>query len=163
MAERFWEIDALRGTNLILMLLFNWSYTLAYLGIFRIAEGDLYWWLFPRLIASTFIMIAGIMLSVGYAKNKGNEYFIKRGTKIFSIGLLITLATWFLAPRETIYFGILHFIGFSTMLSPILLRIKNNHVLFAIAFASVVIGFILQGMYFDFPWLLWIGLMPVNF
>ena len=69
MKERFWEIDFFRGIAILTMLLFNWSYSLAYLGIYTIAEGDLYWWLFPRLIAALFIIIAGIVLSIGYTKN----------------------------------------------------------------------------------------------
>ncbi len=162
MKERFWEIDFFRGIAILTMLLFNWSYSLAYLGIYTIAEGDLYWWLFPRLIAALFIIIAGIVLSIGYTKNKNAMKYVKRGAGIFALGLLITLATWVVVPKDFIVFGILHFIGLSIMISPIFLR-QSNEKLITLSLIFIATGVLLQNFYFDFPWLLFIGLMPYNF
>ena len=162
MTSRFWEIDFFRGIAIVTMLLFNWSYALAYLGVYTITDGDLYWWLFPRLIASTFIIVAGIVLSIGYAKNKDAGKYVKRGAGIFAFGLLITAATWIFVPNDFIIFGILHFIGLSIMISPIFLK-QSSEKLLTLSLVFIAAGFMLQYAYFDFPWLLWLGLMPYNF
>lgn len=161
--ERFWEIDFFRGIAVILMAIFNYSFALSYLGIYSPGWGFIFWWLFPRMIAGMFIFIAGISLSVSYARLKekkgARRKYGLRGLKIFSLGMLITASTLLFVPSVAIFFGILHFIGAAIMLSPLYLRRRNNHLL-AAAIASIAIGIYLQGMTAGFPWLLWLGIAP---
>jgi uncharacterized membrane protein len=84
-----------------------------------------------------------------------------RGIKIFSWGLLITIATLLFLERGFIYFGVLHFIGVSIILAyPF---IKFRYLNLVIAIVVLLAGLYLAGFTFDFPWLLWIGLKPENF
>jgi len=163
--ERFWEIDFFRGSAVILMIIFNYAFALRYFGIYDVGLGFLFWWLFPRLIAGAFIFIAGLSLAVSYSRLKGKRIiyrkFISRGLKIFSLGLLITLVTFFLVPSVFVMFGILHFIGAAVMLSPIFLKLDRKYILIA-ALSSLVAGIYLQGFSVSFPWLLWLGFIPEN-
>lgn len=163
--KRFWEVDFSRGIAIILMIIFNWSFTLSYFNIFTVKGGFLYWFLFPRFIASMFIFIVGISLVLSYntIKKKDKKFiylkYLKRGIKIFSLGLLITLATFLLFPNEFIIFGILHLIGISTILAIPFLKFKKlNLILGSIV---VVFGFFLQNFRFNFSWLFWI--IPESF
>lgn len=162
---RFWEIDFARGVAVILMVIFNYAFVLRYFGIY-IFDGFLFWWLFPRAIGAVFIFIAGLSLSISYSrlKNKGKAYrkYILRGAKIFSLGLLITLATLLVVPSAFIVFGILHFLGAAITLSPLFLRMRNSYLLIAAA-VTIATGFYLQTLTFEFPWLLWLGFVPENF
>lgn len=162
---RFWEVDFSRGIAIILMIVFNWSYTLRYFNIFRISGGWLYWFAFPRFIGGLFIFIMGLSLVLNYnsLKDKKSVYSnnIRRGLKIFSLGLLITLVTWIFFPREFIIFGILHLIGISIILATPFLKSKRASLVLGIAI--ILVGLILQNFTFDFSWLLWLGFVPSNF
>ena len=57
---------------LILMVIFNWSVALDYFKIFSVGGGWLYWWLFPRLIAGTFILLAGISFFIVEAMQRAS-------------------------------------------------------------------------------------------
>lgn len=158
--KRLWEIDAARGIAVVLMVLFNYAFALDYLKIYTITEGWSFWWLFPRIVAGMFIFIAGISLTISYSRSKSLKRQVCRGLKIFSLGLLITAATFLLVPEATIWFGILHFIGLSVILSTLFVRMKPVY-LIAAGFAALAIGAWLNSFVFSFPWLLWLGLIPI--
>ncbi|MDI6721383.1 MAG: heparan-alpha-glucosaminide N-acetyltransferase domain-containing protein, partial [Candidatus Aenigmarchaeota archaeon] len=67
--ERFWEVDFLRGISLIFMIFFNYSITLKYFGIYSVSNEWAYTWLFPRAIASVFLLLVGISLWISYSRN----------------------------------------------------------------------------------------------
>lgn len=162
MPDRFWEIDFARGLAIVLMLIFNWSNALDYLGIYPMPSTEIYRWLFPRLVASMFIVIAGIVLALGYARDKNPRKYLKRGAYIFSFGLLITAVTYVFVPKDFIVFGILHFIGLAIAISPFYLG-RSNNTLLILSGLVLAAGFFLQNVYFSFPWLVWLGLMPSGF
>ncbi len=166
---RFWEIDALRGIAILLMILFNWAFALQYLQITSLDLGWIFWSLFPRAIASMFIIIAGISFVISYSRaaaekqKKSGVYkkYLTRGLKIFLLGLLATAATWIFFPQNTILFGILHFIGVALMAAPLLIKLRRWTLPSAIIF--IAIGVFLQNFTVSYPWLLWLGFQPANF
>ncbi|MBI3413177.1 MAG: DUF1624 domain-containing protein [Candidatus Aenigmarchaeota archaeon] len=163
MGKRFFEIDAARGAAIILMILYHAAFDLQYFGIYKLELGWIFWYFFPRLIASTFIVITGISLTLNYNKSKvdAKKRFVLRGLKIFCFGLLITAATYLFLPKGTIFFGILHFIGVSTIASIPFLRMREEALLpAAVVFLA---GFYTGSLTTDSPWLLWLGLMPKDF
>lgn len=123
--ERLWEIDFLRGLSIILMVIFNWSYVLKFLDIYILTRSSLYWNLFPKAIASSFILIAGVSLTLRHeallernlSLRKIYRSYIKRSAFIFGLGLGITAVTYISYPEYFIFFGILHLIGFSTLIA----------------------------------------------
>lgn len=162
---RFWEIDSARGLAVVLMVIFNYAFALQYLRVASLDLGWLFWWLFPRIIASIFIIIAGISFTISYsrmAKKKTklamHKKYLLRGGKIFTLGLFATAATWAFFHEGTIFFGILHFLGLAIMLSPLL--IKAGRWIPALAAAFIAAGIFLQALGPASPWLLWLGLPP---
>jgi len=157
---RDWKVDSCRGLAVILMVIFNYSFTLRYFNIYSVEGGWFYWYLFPRIIGGVFIFLAGFSLMISYKNNKSKATILHNGIKIFSLGLLITLVTWFLFSRDFIIFGILHLIGLSIILSSFFIRFRHK-ILLGIAF--ILAGLYLGNLIFDFPWLLWLGLVPREF
>lgn len=158
--KRFWEIDAMRGVAIVLMILFHLAFDLNYFTQYKLDFGWLFWFLFPRLIAFIFIIVSGIALTLSYNRSKDPvKKFAMRGLKIFSLGLLITAMTFLLFPQETILFGVLHFIGIATILSLPFVKMKKQNL--AIGLLVVLLGVYLDSLSLGLSWLSWI--IPSNF
>ncbi|KCZ73626.1 putative membrane protein [Candidatus Methanoperedens nitroreducens] len=160
--ERIQAIDLIRGVDIILMVLFNYSVTLSYFGLIYLSSSYLYWFIFPRSIASIFIFLSGVVAYISYEKSKNfNKRYFVRGLKLLLFAFLITLFTYILVPERTIYFGILHFFAVSSFLVPFFIKYSKLNL---IAGVSIILsGLYLQRTEFDFPYLLWLGLIPENF
>jgi len=166
-SKRFWEIDALRGIAVILMVFFHALFDLRFFAGVSLGFSTEFWFWFPRATASIFILLAGVSLSISSSrashlpKKAMRKKFLWRGLKIFSYGLAITAFTFFFSPQEFIAFGILHFIGLSIILSIPFQRLKSENI--ALAFVSVALGFFLSGMHAGTGFLLWLGITPLGF
>jgi len=165
MNKRFWEIDFFRGIAIIMMIIFHFFYDMNFFNIYKINLNSGFWWIFARLIATSFIFLVGISLTLSYSrakKNKTNKklftkYFI-RGLKIFSWGLFISLITWVFLRKGFIIFGILHFIGLSIILVYPFLKFRFLNLLLGIIF--ILFGFYIQTIIFNSYWLVWLGMIP---
>lgn len=110
--ERYYLIDVLRGLALVNMVLYHFSY-----DVFVIYGQNPRWLYFPAVfvwqqgICWSFILISGFSWRLG---KKGN---LRRGLYLNGIGLLITAVTGLAIPDETIFFGILNFIGCAVLLT----------------------------------------------
>ena len=100
-------------------------------------------------------MITGDYLEGGLLKK-----YLKRGLKIFSLGLLITFATWIFIPQEFIIFGVLHFIGISIILAYPFMKRKYLNLILGISI--ILLGIYLGNFNFNFTWLMWLGFIPNN-
>jgi uncharacterized membrane protein len=124
---------------------------------------------FARVTATTFIFLVGVSLSVSFSRTKkihrdNNKLFIKylrRGLKVFSWGLIITLLTRIFLGKAFVIFGILHLIGISIILAYPFLKLRYWNLL--IGFLCIFLGAYLQGFSFDFFWLSWLGFRPAQF
>jgi len=161
---RFWEIDFLRGIALLMMIIYHLFYDVVFFGNynFNLHSGILL--LIARSSAAIFIFLVGVSLTISYSKARQSQNFLKylkRGLRIFSWGLLITLATWFFLKRGVIVFGVLHFIGIAIILAYPFVKFRARNILIGIV--AIFLGFYISAFNFDFPWLLWIGIAPSNF
>lgn len=172
--ERFWEVDFLRGVAIILMIAYHFIFDLSFFGIYPLNTSVGLLWFFPRIIAAIFIFLVGVSLYLShiraeilgvYPSDRGFFFkYLKRGVWIFSLGLVITLATWIFIREEFIIFGILQFIGLAIILAyPFL---KNNesyrYLNLAAGLIIIVTGIYLSTFTFNFNWLLWLGFIPQN-
>ncbi len=156
-------IDLIRGVDIVLMVLFNYSVTLSYFKLLHMPSNFLYWFVFPRAIASVFIFLSGVAACAGYEKSKKNfrnKYFL-RGLKLLIYAAFITLFTYLFVPEETIFFGILHFFAVSSFLVPFFIKYKKLNLISGLAF--ILYGSYLQMKEFGFSYLLWLGFAPLNF
>lgn len=161
--ERIQAIDLVRGVDILLMVLFNYSVTLSYFGMIQAQPNFLYWRIFPISIASIFIFLSGATAYISFENHKegfGKRYF-SRGLKLLVFAAFITLFTSIFVPSGTIYFGILHFFTASSFLVP--LFIKYNRLSLVAGLSIAASGFYLQQTDFNFPYLFWLGFIPRGF
>ncbi len=165
-----WEIDVLRGIAVVAMVLYHFSYDLAYFGIFGVGFFRTGLGLETgRAIGTSFIFLAGLSLALSYQRAvahqpSGRKLFRKylgRGVRIFSYGLLITFLTWIFVPREMILFGVLHLIGASIVLAYPFLGLRLPNV--ALGAGCIAIGLYLRNFDAGHPWLAWLGIRPDSF
>jgi uncharacterized membrane protein len=159
---RFSEIDALRGSAVIAMIVFHAFYDLNFVGYVNIEFSSGFWWFFPRVIASVFIFVAGVSLSLSYSGGKVSfSHYLRRGLMLFSLGLVITVVTYLFVPYAYIRFGILHFMGVATIMVFPFLRSDSSALIAAVL--SLILGLKLRDVYSPFPYLLWMGVKPISF
>ncbi|EKQ53913.1 MAG: putative membrane protein [Methanobacterium sp. Maddingley MBC34] len=175
--KRFWEIDVLRGLAILMMVTYHLIFDLSYFGVFPFNISSGIWWWFARLTAFIFLFLVGISLTLSYTRAELTEQkhekkslqekkslfpkYLKRGAKIFFLGLLITLTTWIFIPEDFIVFGVLHFIGIAIILEYPFLNKKYLNLVLGIIF--IIAGFILAQFTVNYPWFLWLGLKPAAF
>ncbi len=167
--KRFWEIDFLRGLAIIMMIVFHLLYDLTYFGGCDLNLHSGFWLYFGRATATIFIFLVGVSLTLSFSRAKKIQNseqklylkYIKRGLRIFSWGLIITLMTWIFLREGFVLFGILHLIGISIILAYPFLKLRYWNLLLGIVFISP--GIYLKNFTFDFLWLVWLGIMPDRF
>lgn len=130
--QRVWEIDIIRVIALVLMIAFHLAYDLREFAGFNIDYNSSFWFYLGKTSALMFIFVSG--LSCGFSRNP-----LKRGVKIFTAGMLITLITYFWLGKTYVRFGILHFLG-ATMIFYPLLRVLSNGVLLGISLLIVALS-----------------------
>lgn len=171
--KRFIWLDELRGVALISMLIYHIIFQSTVVGC--IGTDILYRpvSIFFQLVAQIlFISIAGI--STYISRNN-----LKRGIKILSCAIVITVVTYVVMPENRILFGILHFLGTMMILYwlilyrltylPAIPMIGINGILFFILHFTRIgdkIYIFLQGSLQSIiarKWLRFLGLPDANF
>jgi len=111
-------LDIFRGWALLFMVLYHFSYDLNHFQIISININHSLSFLISRYsIISMFLLSVGISLALVHQQGICWESVQKR---IFILGLaslVVTLTTYIEFPTSWIYFGILHFILFSSLLA----------------------------------------------
>jgi uncharacterized membrane protein len=159
--DRYWEIDFARGTAIIMMVLSNFITDLQY--FFDYTSYNTFWWFFARLTAFMFILIVGLSLTISHSRtSEGFNKYLKRGTKIFTLGLIITLSSYFFIPADYIRFGVLHLIGLSIILTYPFLRFKKP-IIAVTGITCILLGVIIKSISIKPTWLFWLGLTASNF
>lgn len=104
--------DELRGVSILSMLLYHLCYDLAVL----FGVSGMQWFFSPAAdfwqlcICGVFIFVAGACCS--YSKNN-----LRRGLRLFILGMLFTVVTAVVMPDQLIVFGLLHFLGVAVLVS----------------------------------------------
>jgi uncharacterized membrane protein len=164
--ERLWEIDALRGVAIIMMVIYHFTYNLDQFGSFDIGANAGNWQRFANFTAFMFVSLVGVSLVLSYSRATArfeNEWllarkYVLRGLRILGYGMLVTVVVWLAAPGGSIIFGILHLIGLSIIFSYPFLR---QPVLALVAGLSLItLGMVMGYPRVDFPWLIWLGFRP---
>ena len=164
-SKRLWELDTLRGIAILLMVLFHVIFDLnVFFGYEKLDYYQGFWFYEGRAAAIIFIILVGVVSSLIYQREEHvvslqkNSY---RGLRLIGLGLLITLVTFNLVRDNTIWFGILHFLGLSILISIPLCRYKWLNVLLAsILFAAYIP---IKTLYTDSYTGLIFGILPPDF
>jgi uncharacterized membrane protein len=140
-------LDSLRGMAVIWMIIFHSCYDL---GMFQVISWDFrngFWYAFPRVIAFTFLFCVGISLNFTH-KNKINwDQLKKRTIKLGGAALIISIVTYFLFPKNWIYFGTIHCICIGSIIGAYFVNHRKAALLIV-----VIIIFLQYGLGYDIKW-----------
>lgn len=164
--DRFWEIDFLRGLAILMMIFFHALWDLDYFEIFKVDVHTGFWLVFARATAILFLLLVGVSLTLSSSLQKRDcgayfAHYLRRGVTLFSLGMVVTFATWVSLGEGFVVYGVLHFIGTATVLAYPLLKFRVLNLILGGGIMSA--GVLFRGMRFDFPWLLWLGFPPRHF
>ncbi|MCX6666996.1 MAG: heparan-alpha-glucosaminide N-acetyltransferase [Euryarchaeota archaeon] len=147
-ADRFIELDLLRGFAIMIMVSLHALWDLDYFGLVPLNQQI---YQFGKIAPIMFFLLVGMCLAVSYNRKankpsydqkKYNQHCILRGLKIFSLGMILTTATLLFMPDRPILFGVLHCIGFCIILSAIFLKMKPTYT-FLIGAMVILVGFVM--------------------
>lgn len=151
-------IDLVRTAALMGMVAFHFSYDLLMFGLIprAYAASDVFY-VHARLVAGSFLLLAGLGLWLAHWQGIRWTVFWWRFGKIAAAAAMVSLATWAAMPDFYVYFGILHAIALFSLLGLAALRLP------AIATIILGAGFIFGAEYlrstgFDAPVLRFVGL-----
>jgi len=164
-AERYWEIDALRGVAIVMMVTYHLVFDLVLFGHYQGSATTGPWRVFARITAVLFISLVGVSVAISHARrNQGDggwglyKKYLARGLKLIGWGMLITLASWMFMGKVVIIFGILHLIGTVPVLAYPFLSLRWVNL--PIGVALIALGMHLNQLPVSYPWLLLLGLRP---
>ena len=70
---RMWEIDALRGVAVVMMVVYHFMYDLYYFQVSDAIFSMRFWFYFQRATASTFILLVGISLAIAAQRSSAYD------------------------------------------------------------------------------------------
>ncbi len=148
-STRFIELDMIRGFALIFMILLHLVWDLDYFGIFKL---NTQFYQSNVVVQVLFFSIVGVCQSLKSDKEPLTDdqrraktwKIAKRGLYILGLGMIISLVTFIIMPDRPIFFGVLHCIGLSILLSIPLIRLREKAILVAVPciIAGIVLGHI---------------------
>ena len=159
MKQRIWELDALRGSCVLGMVLVHLVYDAVELYGLIDWEYPPFFHLVKEYGGILFILISGICASFGSRP-------ALRGATILACGLLCTLVTFslealgFLGSHSTIWFGILHCLGCSMLLWSFLRRLPAAVWAILGGIFAITGHFLLKTRSVGHPWLVFLGFIP---
>jgi uncharacterized membrane protein len=160
---RLWEVDTLRGIAIVEMVFYHFTWDLNYFGLYQanLLVGP--WQIFARNIASTFLFVLGVSLTLSHTRasqQAGHSAlftkYLRRGGQIFGLGMVITAVTYFFIGRGFVIFGIVHLLGLSIILAYPFLGRNRWGSLFG-GLLAIGLGAYLNTFTVTFPWLIWLG------
>lgn len=167
-------LDAVRGVAILAMVVYHGLYDLT--DIFGV-QVPLFAYLQPLEppFAGAFILLAG--LSCRFSHNN-----ILRGLRVFALAAAVTAATALFLPDQSIWFGILHFMGVAILLYiplrrplnalPAAISLPILGVLFTLTYTLPssglfgipgLFGIALPSTWFSTPFLFWLGFPSASF
>lgn len=155
-SKRFFEIDVLRGVAIMLMIFGHILWDLDYFGI--VPMNNVVYSALQKTVPPLFFLLVGISLIVtekrienSYPKNERKYYLntVSRGLKIFSLGMILTIGSLIFIPGKPVFFGVLHCIGLSVILSAPFLKFRKYNLL--IALVLIFAGTIIAQQYVENP------------
>ncbi len=154
---RFFEIDVFRGAAVLMMVVFHFFWDTNYFGFTNIALYEGFFGIFQKITAGTFLLLVGIGLSISFNRNQQEfeKRFFLRATKTFFLALLITAFSLVFVPTAPIFFGVLHLIAVSILLS--VFFVKKNYLNLVLGLLIIFVG-IFAKLQFGPSYLSWIGL-----
>ncbi|RDE09876.1 DUF1624 domain-containing protein [Pelagibacterium lacus] len=159
--SRIAAIDVARGVAIVAMIIYHFTWDLAYLGFVAFdPTQSLPWVVFQKAIAGTFIFLTGVSLVLAHGAAIRWPAFWRRFAFIAGAALLVTIGTFAFSSQTFVYFGVLHAIAAFGLMGLAFLRLPLALVA---VLAVVIIGlplFVQSPVFGEKLWS-WIGLWDV--
>ncbi|MFZ5595156.1 MAG: DUF1624 domain-containing protein [Pseudomonadota bacterium] len=162
-APDFWRpryplVDILRGTAIVMMAVYHFTFDLRYYGVIDSDfNHDPFWLGFRTLIVSLFLGLAGVSLHLATAQGIRWRPYLRRLSLVAGCAVLVSLASYIMFPRSMIFFGILHFIAVASVLGLLFVRLFWGNL--ALGIGLLALGLRFKHAWFDQPAWQWLGLM----
>jgi len=154
--RRLLVIDAARGAAIAGVVLFHFIWDLEFTGIISGVAFHPLWLAFGRLLAGSFMFLAGLSLVLAHGVQFRTRTYFRRLAIIVGAALAITIVTLLAFPSAFVYFGILHSIAVASLIGVVFLKMPT--------FASLLTGLVMLALpwfislpAFDPRWMAWIG------
>ena len=108
------ELDSLKATALVMMLVSNFITDLNYFDIMTIEKGDFWWWL-ARSTATLFVGLSGFSYYLADRKEHVFSKTFKRTQRLIFWAFTITIMTFLFEPNAYVRFGVLHLLAFASI------------------------------------------------
>lgn len=119
MTQRIPEIDILRTTSILGMIIFHCFFILNFYSIFRIDPYIGWMAILGNFVRFSFLILVGVSLAISSHSSKTlNDFYskaFKRFLKILLAAIAVSLVTYSILPQQFIKFGILHLISLSIL------------------------------------------------
>lgn len=166
--RRLWEIDVWRGLAIVSMVIYHFAWDLKSFAEVYIDLFSPFWFYFQRSIASSFVLLVGISLTVSYnraiQKENGRDglywKFFRRGLLVLGTGLAMGTGLWLLG-QGRIDFGVLHMIGVSIILAYPFLRFRWLNLLFIAILMPL--SYYLKAIPTETTAWVWLGITPPGY
>jgi uncharacterized membrane protein len=150
-------IDAARGAAIAGMFVYHFIWDLGFFNVipasFPQSPGFRF---FGHIVAATFLALVGISHAMAARSGLNWHAYFLRLAMVVGAAALVTLATWYLFPESTIFFGILHCIVVASILALVFTR-APWFVTGLVAIAMIVAPNVLASSAYDSSnW--WLGL-----
>lgn len=108
--QRIRILDILRGASLVSMIAYHAMFDLVYMfGLSAPWYPQTPGYLWQQSICWVFILVSGASMHYG-------RHPLRRGLLVFGCGMVLTVVTLFAMPGQTIWFGVLHFMGLAMLI-----------------------------------------------
>lgn len=155
---RIAALDAARTLALVGMVIYHFNYDRELFGWSDPGTMfTMFWYWFARIVAGSFLVLAGISLWLAHGRGIRWSAFWRRFLRVAGAAALVTVATYVVFPDRYVFWGILHAIAAYSLIGLAFLRLPW---LVILAAASVIAGvsYVGQAEVFNAPWTLWLGL-----
>jgi len=160
-ATRVPAVDALRGLAILAMVAYHFCFDLQHFGVTRWDfHRDPLWLNARTMILSSFLLIAGVSLVLADRDTASRARFWRHAGIILACAVAVSAASYALFPASWIWFGVLHAIFVSLILSRPLVR-RPVLALFIGACVIAAGNFITHPL-FDGRALGWLGFMTAK-
>ena len=108
------ELDSLKASALVMMLVSNFITDLNYFDIMILEKGDFWWWL-ARSTATLFVGLSGFSYYLADRKEHVFSKTFKRTQRLIFWAFTITIMTFLFEPNAYVRFGVLHLLAFASI------------------------------------------------
>ena len=110
------ELDSLRATALVMMLVLNFVTDLNHFGIMNTETGDRWWWM-ARIAASLFVGISGVSYFLAHRLESDFTKTSGRTQRLIFWAFVITIITYIFEPSAYVRFGVLHLLALASIVA----------------------------------------------